>query len=195
MTFGQRSRLTIEGSMAMTGAASNLLSLRSSTSGTQWVIDPQGMRSADYLNVQDSYNTAATPILPTNSTNAGNTVNWFADDTQDISGTSDLGNGTSVRVAIDSILSGQTTTVSGGTWTISSVAMLTNDIITVWADGVTDANESTAITEFDGTGNITGMVLNQNVLSIGSASDSETITSTEIGLYDNDDDNNYYAYG
>ncbi|MGE0267762.1 MAG: hypothetical protein AB7S78_04820, partial [Candidatus Omnitrophota bacterium] len=55
----------------------------------------------------------------------------------DISGTTNLGNGVTVRVAVNNTLQAQTGTTSGGTWTISGVVDIPqNATITVWADGV-----------------------------------------------------------
>jgi len=107
-----------------------------------------------------------------------------------ISGTSNLSSGT-VAVAVNGVLqSGKTGSISGGTWSISSVtAPSTGDLITVWVDGATDANESTAVTKYDGSGDVTGLVLDQHVLSIGNA-DDQSLTVANLGLYDNDQDDN-----
>lgn len=72
--------LTVTNTLTMNGAASNLLSLRSGTSGNQWLIDPQGTRTLSYLDVKDSRNLNATAIecLTTTSfcTDSGNNTNW-----------------------------------------------------------------------------------------------------------------------
>jgi hypothetical protein len=105
----------------------------------------------------------------------------------DISGTSNLANGT-VAVAVNNVLqSGKTGTISGSSWSIPSVTVNSGDIVTAWVDGAADANESTAVTKYDGSGNITGLVLNQHVLSIGST-DNQSLTVTNLGQYDNDQD-------
>ncbi len=105
----------------------------------------------------------------------------------DISGTSNLSSGT-VAVAVNGTLqSGKTGTISGGNWTISGVTTpTTGDVITVW---VTGAPTSTAVTKYNGTGNETGLVLNNHVLSIGSAS-NQSLTLTNLGLYDDNNDTN-----
>ena len=103
-----------------------------------------------------------------------------------ISGTSNLASGT-VAVAVNNALQAQTGTISGGTWSIASVTVTSGNIVTVWVDGAADANESTGVAKYDGAGDMTGMVLNQHVLSIGSV-DNQSLTVTNLGQYDNDDD-------
>ena len=61
------------------------------------------------------------------------------------------------------------------------------DEITVWFDGVLDSAESTAVTKYDGSGDITGMVLNTNQLTVGS-DDNQSMTVAEISQYDCDSD-------
>ncbi|HEX4925028.1 MAG TPA: Ig-like domain-containing protein, partial [Bdellovibrionales bacterium] len=78
ITFDHSSTQTIGGVLTLTGSAGNVLSLRSSTSGQRFEINPQGTRSIAYLDVQDSNNTNALRIQAygTNSTDSGNNVNW-----------------------------------------------------------------------------------------------------------------------
>ncbi|MDP2691064.1 MAG: hypothetical protein Q8O95_01505 [bacterium] len=106
-----------------------------------------------------------------------------------ISGTTNLANGSTVAIALNGVLqTGLTGTVSSGSWSISGVPLAANDIVTVWNDGATEANESTAVTKQAGAdGNITGMVLNRHVLSLGSSTD-QSLTLANLGLYDNDND-------
>ena len=185
MTFFSSGTLTIDGTMRMQGAAGQLLSLRSSESGSLWKIDPSGMRLNDYLDVQDSDNIDSTIINPSNSTDSDNNVNWFASET--VSGTTNLGAGT-VRLAYNDDLISQTGAIGGGTWTISNLSIESDKVITVFVDGASTSDETTAIVRYDGSGNITGMVLDQNVLSIGSTSDNVDITLGNLGQYDNDND-------
>ena len=77
ITFTASTTQTITGTLTLTGASGSLIVLRSSTSGTQWSINPQGTRSVSYVDVLDSNNTNSTVIDPTNSTNSGNNTNWF----------------------------------------------------------------------------------------------------------------------
>src|SRR3989344_5466208 len=78
LTFPASATQTIAGTMTLQGASGGLLSLRSSTSGTQWSIDPQGTRTIEYLDVKDSYNINATAITVSgfNITDSGNNDGW-----------------------------------------------------------------------------------------------------------------------
>jgi hypothetical protein len=77
LTFGAGTTQTIAGLLTLNGAAGQLLSLRSSTNGSIWNINPQGSVTANYLDVKDSTNLDADVIYPTNSTDSGNNLNWF----------------------------------------------------------------------------------------------------------------------
>ncbi len=78
LTFPASATQTITGTLTLKGASGALLSLRSSTSGTQWKMDPQGTRSVQYLDVQDSNNVHATKISTSglHITDSGNNTGW-----------------------------------------------------------------------------------------------------------------------
>ncbi len=77
LTFPSSTKQTLNGTLTLTGTSGNLLSLRSSTTGTQWQIDPQGARSISYVDVKDSNNTNTNPIVAgTGSVDSGNNTNW-----------------------------------------------------------------------------------------------------------------------
>ncbi len=76
LTFGQGSTQTVSNTLTLNGASGNLLSLRSSLTGTQWKINPQGTRTLSYLDVKDSNNTNTTSATATYSTNSLNNTNW-----------------------------------------------------------------------------------------------------------------------
>ena len=81
LTVAASSTQTISGLVTLAGAASNLLSLRSSVSGTAWSIRVNGTKSFNYLDVKDSDASGSSvtkPFNPANSVNSGNTVDWFA---------------------------------------------------------------------------------------------------------------------
>ena len=79
LTFYAGSTQTILGALTLQGAVSNLLSLRSSVSGSHWDIDPQGARALGFLDVKDSDNINATPIPAQllNITDSGNNTGWL----------------------------------------------------------------------------------------------------------------------
>jgi len=66
----------VGGTLTLQGAANNLLTIVSSTTGTQASINPSGTRVIDYVNVKDNNNANATVITATNSYDAGNLTNW-----------------------------------------------------------------------------------------------------------------------
>lgn len=89
-----------------------------------------------------------------------------------------------IKVAVNGTLqSGADTTVDGA-WSVGITQPNTGDIITVFIDGNADNNEAVAVTKYDGTGDITGIVLYQRHLTIGSA-DNQTLSNADIDAYDN----------
>ena len=78
LTFTASSTQTIAGTLTLQGASGQLLSLVSSSSPTQWNIDPQGTRTIGYLDVKDSNNTNATAITTSGFTitDSGHNTNW-----------------------------------------------------------------------------------------------------------------------
>lgn len=105
-----------------------------------------------------------------------------------ISGTSDLASG-SVAVAINNAVQpGVSATISGGTWVTNTLTPPSNgDVITVWVDGAAQANRTSAVTKYDGSGDITGMVLDRHVVSVGS-NDNQALTLANLDQYDNGQD-------
>lgn len=77
LTFPSSSTQTVVGVLTLKGANSgNLLSLRSSSPGTQWLLDPQGGRNITYVDVKDSRNINATVVLASQSLDLGNNTGW-----------------------------------------------------------------------------------------------------------------------
>lgn len=98
--------------------------------------------------------------------------------------TTNLTSGT-VAVAVNGVLqSGKTGTISGGAWTISNVTAFTGDVITVFIQGASDPHKAVAVTKYTTDGDISGMVLYENHLTLGS-NDLPLITNADIGQYDN----------
>jgi len=79
LTFDAVDIYTIENDTTLEGAAGNLLSLISSSEGTQWEIDPApSTRTISYVDVKDSKNNNPTAIncVDQNCTDSGNNTNW-----------------------------------------------------------------------------------------------------------------------
>lgn len=171
-----------------TGSSGNLIDLRSLSDGNQWDMIFTGTMTADYVDVKDSNACPSTniPVLPTNSYDSGNNSCWSFSVT--VSGTSNLADGGTVRVAVNSTLDAtHTGTISGGTWSISDVVVNSGDVITVWVDSQISGNETTGITKADGSATIAGLVLNANVLSVG-YSGTVSLTVSDFAFYDSDND-------
>lgn len=91
-----------------------------------------------------------------------------------------------VKVAIDGSVQAQEDTTIAGTWDITGVAQpASGAIITVWIDAAASMSDRAgAVTKYDGSGDITGVQLFKEHLTIGSV-DNQTVTNTNIGAYDN----------
>ncbi len=76
LTFEAGSTQTIEHTLTLQGASGDLLSLRSSSNGTAWNIDPQGTKNIGDVDAKDSDNINATVISPHTSIDLGNNTNW-----------------------------------------------------------------------------------------------------------------------
>lgn len=76
--FENATTQAVTGTATLNGAAGNLLNLRSTSSGNQWFIDPQGTRTFDYLDVKDSVNVNSTVIAyNAHFVNSLNNLNWL----------------------------------------------------------------------------------------------------------------------
>lgn len=90
-----------------------------------------------------------------------------------------------IKLAVNGTLQAQTDATVDGAWSIASVTQpATGDIVTVFIDANADANEAVAVAKYDGTGDMTGIILFQRHLSIGSV-DDQTLTNTNLSQYDN----------
>lgn len=67
----------ISGAWTLTGSSSNLITLRSSSTGIQWSVNPSGSRNISFVDVKDSNNISTTLINPTNSIDSSNNTKWF----------------------------------------------------------------------------------------------------------------------
>lgn len=90
-----------------------------------------------------------------------------------------------LRVAVNGSLQAQTQATVAGTWTISGILQpQIGDVITIFIDGAGETDEAVAVTTYDGTGDIGGIELVAQRLSIGN-SDNRTITNVNLSQYDN----------
>lgn len=105
-----------------------------------------------------------------------------------VSGTTDVTSGT-VNVAFGGSVQGSAG-ITGGTWTITGVTQpAAGTIMTAWINDAALADESTAIGKYSGSGDMTNMVLNKHVLSIGGVG-NQSIAVSDIQTANYDHDNN-----
>ena len=89
-----------------------------------------------------------------------------------------------VAVAVNGSLQvGKTSPIVAGTWSISNVTTFAGDTVTVFVTGAADANEAVTVSEYDGNGNMTDVLMYERHLVVGT-NDATTTTNTEIGHYD-----------
>lgn len=117
-----------------------------------------------------------------------------------ISGTSDSGmhNGDTIKVAINGAVDGAhtgTINTSTNTWSITETTVASGNSVIVFVVDATAAYQSTAISVYGGSGSMTGMVLNANILSIGSANSSAiAYTNADDFVYSGSGDNQYVMH-
>ncbi|MEK7218621.1 MAG: hypothetical protein AAB728_04115, partial [Patescibacteria group bacterium] len=186
LTFQAGATQTVTNRWSMSGSLGNVLSLRSSVTGSQWNINPSGTRVIGTLDVRDSNNTNATAIDARGGTNvnSGNNVNWlfgfnvtgrlFSDE-----GTTPLAN----RVVTASVnggpKAGSGTTDAAGSFTITGVNMTGGTVVALYADGGAEK----AVTVVLGSGSaMTGISLYQNRLILRSESGSAAVDNAILGV-------------
>jgi len=183
------------GTFTVTGADSQLVTITSDTGAGQWLADFAVAQPSSVTYADISYSgcsTSADVTLDATSTNSlNNGTCWVFPTTISVGGITASGHndGATVKLALDGVEQGQTGTISANAFSITGVSPSADDIVTVWVDNVadyTDAThgESTAVTQWL-TGDITGMVLDVNVLTIGSNQDT-SVSLAELGLCDVD---------
>jgi CSLREA domain-containing protein len=77
LNFTAGSNTTVTNSLTLNGAAGQLLSLRSTTPGTQWNLVAPSTQSVNFVDAQDSNASGGQLVTATNSVNSGNNVHWF----------------------------------------------------------------------------------------------------------------------
>ena len=106
-----------------------------------------------------------------------------------VSASSTLATGTVVAIAYDNTAQSSTSSVTGGEVTFTSIAApTTGQIVTMWADGAAEASEATAVTKYDGSGDITGLTLNTNQLFVGSNDTGVSLAVSDFNNYDRSND-------
>src|SRR3990167_1496460 len=124
INFEAGRRQTISNSLTLKGSSGNYLRLRSSTSGTQWELYPQGTTDIDYVDVKDSNNIGSTRINPSSWTDSGGNSNWGATPSGE---GGDGGGGGGVTLAVSSVSpSNSATGVAVNTTVSATFSLLMN---------------------------------------------------------------------
>jgi hypothetical protein len=92
-----------------------------------------------------------------------------------------------IKVAVNGVVNNSDiqSTVSG-VWSISNFpGMVADAIVSIFIDAAADADEAVAVTKYSGTGDITGIKLFKEHLTIGS-NQNTTVTNVDLALYDNE---------
>ncbi|XOU93991.1 MAG: MerR family transcriptional regulator [Candidatus Kerfeldbacteria bacterium] len=175
-----------------TGSSGNEIYFKGSTGSSAWDLDVTNSSVVSYVDVSWSDATPGVDIDADDGTNtdcSNNTAWTFPSSNTNVAGSSNS-SGT-VKIAVNGVLQADSFVISASAWNVDTDPALSGgEVITVFIDTATDGDQSTAVTEYDGADDITGMVLNQNVLSVGSADTGVTLTVTQLGSYDNDQNGN-----
>src|SRR5262249_53929377 len=95
--------------------------------------------------------------------------------------TTNVNSGT-VKVAVNCVFQSQTGTIAAGAWSIAHVNAYDGDIVEVFVSDAATTSRAVAVAKYSGTGNLSGMALNQMTLTLGSYLYG-TLGNSDIGLY------------
>jgi hypothetical protein len=199
LTFSAGDTYIATGVLTLNGDISNLLSLRSSSAGSQWYID-YGSKSVSHLDVKDSNNINAVAISCTSQClDSGNNTNWSIVTTYlTMSGTLYTNEGTTpgssgktIKVAVgeSTPVVYSTTTASLGVWQFSNIIdfyLTTSTPITVWLDG--DASDATTLVEGYSGSSITSVPLYYGYTLVNATSSNAYLNADSFSFYDSVDD-------
>jgi CSLREA domain-containing protein len=76
LTFAAGSTQTVTNSLSLVGASGNLLSLRSTITGTQWKLNAPATQSVSFVDVKDSDASGGALVNTLSSVDSGNNLNW-----------------------------------------------------------------------------------------------------------------------
>jgi hypothetical protein len=129
LNFASGSTTAVTNSLTLNGTVGNLLSLRSTTPGSQWNLSATGTRTVGYTDIQDSNATGSgSAINASNSVDSGNNTNWTFNTVTNYTITVTQTSG-------GTISPGTTTVTSGSNATFHIVPNMGYDIATLVVDG------------------------------------------------------------
>ncbi len=200
LTFGAGTTQTILGALTLQGASGQLLSLRSSSTGTQWRIDVQGTSTLRFLDVKDSNNINVTGLTGLDSTNSLNNTNWTFVSSVTISGTvytaenqsTNVGAGVTIGLSVNGGTKTTTTTGAGGTFSFSGINAGPNTIYLLFVDnsGSYEAN----YVSISGGGNISGITMFTNKVVISHESAGPITNANLVTAAGSADDDIHYTF-
>ncbi len=198
LSFNAGSTQTFTGTLLLQGAASNRLSLRSISSGSQWNLNPQSTRTVQFLDVKDSRNTNATVInCVTGCLDSGNDLGWnfgtfsvrgtvYSD-----KGTTAIGANRIVAAAMNGgVRSGTAATTSTGYYLIENLQFTGGLVLSLFLDNGVEKAVTTTILSSTG---MTGMNLYKDHLIVRADSGSTSLTNAHLAIADNTADNDLFA--
>ncbi len=190
LNFGAGDTQTVTGIFTLTGASGNFLSLRSTSSPTQWRIDPQGTRNVSCVDVKDSNNINASAIVPVNSVSSGNNTNWtfgkdFSGTVYSDKGLTPIGAGKTVAIAINGGAAVKTAvTDSTGQYVLSGVDIAAGDVVIVYLDGNVEKGSTVSVVAKE---NFSGVDIYQNTVIVRYDDTAGYTTNANLATADNGD--------
>ncbi len=203
LTFYRLGVQTVSGALTLRGAASNLLSIRSSTNGSaaRLRLDAEGSQTIDYLDVKDANASGGAALVCMIATegcvNSGNNLNWQFADATSITGTvyineglQVMGTNKTVSLSVDGGAVGLSDdTDAGGQYSFTTYEASKGSVLTLflndeWQDAVT-------VTIGSGS-NMSGVHLYQNRLIVRNETGG-IITSAHLDTADNSGDSDIAA--
>lgn len=180
-------------------ATAGMLSLRSSTPGTQWRTNVQALPTLQNVDVQDGNNIGVTLNASNGGVDSGNNTNWcfaacpstsiltVSGRAVDTNGFTPL-SGKTIRFAIDGEDTSTTsTTNASGVYNTASLLLGAGSILTAYIED--DADDAVTVTISDGATNLTDFDLVKDSLTIrNDNSGSTTNTNLETAIVTAEDD-------
>ena len=163
------------------GGDADDISITSSVGGTRRNWQGAGTFTMVDVTVEDQSCIGATPasIVPVSSTNAGNNIYWlFGGETNTVSGRvydalggAAVGSGVVVTVGLYDESADTTSYFTGitdgsGDYLVWVTELAAGDVVVVYLDGLVSGKEGTAVTKINGAGNIAGLDLYYDAVSI-----------------------------
>lgn len=198
LTFTHSTIYTISNTFNLDGLDSNdELKLVSSSAGTKFTLSLTSAATANYLDVKDSQ-VSVSDATCTNCTNAGGnddgeaSPHWVFNSTISISGTvytdegsTNIGSGKTVAVSVNGAAAATTADTNGsGVYSLSSVAVVAGDVLTLYLDNETE--DAVTVTVTAGS-NMTNIHLFQNYL-IARCDNSCSLTNANLNTANNNGD-------